>query len=134
MHLLCAYCQCAVCLPTGKAYDKVKERGQQKKLALIRSKARKYFKGLERIGLRATSLTVQKEIGGANMSIKLQNRKRQVIRNRNVTDADIKKALLHALMKNNVSFTTYHEIASLFPSMPKTYEVGIYCCTFIILQ
>ena len=62
--------------------------------------------------------------GGENIHIKLGHTGRQLVTKRNV-DEDTKKALLHMLMANNVSFRIYHEIASLFPLLPRAHEVYI---------
>jgi len=82
---------------------------------LIKAQATQYFKGLDAIGLKATMLTV--ESGGKGINIKLGKSCRRIVSKRN-TSKSTQKSLLYTLMANNVSFKVYHEIASLFPSLP----------------
>jgi len=80
-----------------------------------------YLKGLETIGLKLKLLTVEKD-GGENIHIKLGHTGHQLVSKKNV-DEDTKRALLHTFMTNNVSFKIYHEIASLFPPLPRVHEI-----------
>ncbi|XP_065908333.1 uncharacterized protein [Dysidea avara] len=106
----------------GMPYTEVRPSTQQRKLALIKAKTTEYLKGLGAIGLKATMLTV--ETGGEDINIKLgkSGRRSRIVKQRTATK-DTQKALLHTLMVNNVSFKVYHEIASLFPSLPRAYEI-----------
>ena len=105
-------------------YTEVRLSTQQRKLALIKAKT-KYLKGLEAIGLKAAMLTV--ETGGEDINIKLgkSGRRSRIVKQRTATK-DTQKALLHTLTVNNVSFKVYHEIASLFPSLPRAYVTRFY--------
>jgi len=92
-------------------------------LALIKSKTTEYLKGLEAIGLKATMLTVENGEEDINISLRKSAGHRSRIVNKRTTNKATQKALLHTLMANNVSLKVYHEIALLFPTLPRAYEV-----------
>lgn len=104
-------------------YHKARPSTKQRKLALIKTQVIEYLKGLEKVGLQAKMLMVEMD-GGDNINIKLAQTGRCVVVKRMV-DENTKKALLHTLMANNVSLKIYHEIASLFPPLPRACEVWL---------
>jgi len=99
---------------------------------LIRNQALQYLKGLEGIGLTPKLLTVQED-GGENIHIKLE-RSGHCLATKRHTDEDKKRSLLYTLMANNVSFKIYHEIASLFPPLPRAHEVNLITQAYTIYQ
>jgi len=110
-----------VYLCIGLPYHKVHPSTQQKKLSMVKTQLTEYLKGLESIGLKPKLLTMEQD-GGENIHLKLDHTSCRLVTKRNL-DEDTKRALLHMLMANNVSFKIYHEIATLFPPLPRAHEV-----------
>ena len=112
--------------PAGHPYHQVKKRQKQRKLSLITKKTKAYLKGLKRAGLEPVSLIVRTAEGkDLDLNLSSENKRHIITPARSKVNDDTKKALLHTLMRFNISVQSYHEIASLFPnSLPRAHEVS----------
>ena len=88
---------------------------------MIKAQTINLLKGVESAGLQPVALLLRKVKRGDLLKINLGKGRHTVLKHDN--DVAVKKALLYVLMKHNVSAETYHEIGSLFPSLPRQHKV-----------
>ena len=112
---------------TGKPYGKLSKRQKQRKLAKIKAKTTQYLKGLQKTVLTATGLQFQSVEGRSiNVQLNKENVRPAQAQETVKTCNEKNKTLLHTLMRNNISFSVYHELAMIFPELPRSHQIASY--------
>jgi len=109
---------------TGHPYDKVWTRLNLHKVSILKAKTIRFLKGLSSAGLKATSMTVE-SVGGKDIVVPFIKTNRRRLRHTlaSIVIHTANKEIAAICYYEKYYFNAYHEIASLFPTLPRTHEV-----------